>query len=127
MLYFSPQNDGEVKEEDAGEVFKLLIEISINQIERNFGYYLKIDVKEAKDKNNQKHLAAYAKLLILSLCIESYKPLTLKVNFLCNVFGFDMSFLVANKYFSIFLDSPALCLDPLIKFISYKRKKIIVN
>ena len=82
-----------------------------------------MDVKEAKNKNNQKHLAAYLKQLILSLCIESYKPLTLKVNFLCNIFGFDMSFLVANKYFSIFLDSPALCLDPLIKFISYKRKK----
>ena len=42
-------------------------------------------------------------VLILSLWIESYNPLTLKVNFLCNIFGFDMSFLVANKYFSIFL------------------------
>ena len=84
-----------------------------------------MDAKEAKYKNNQKHLAAYVKLLILSLCIKSYKPLTLKVNCLCNVFGFDMSILVANKYFSVFLDSPALCLDPLIKFISYKRKKIV--
>lgn len=31
-------NDGEVKEKDAGMVFKLLIEIGINQIEHNFGY-----------------------------------------------------------------------------------------
>ena len=62
-------------------------------------------------------------VLILSLLIESYNQLTLKVNFLCNIFGFDMSFLVANKYFSIFLECPALCFDPLVKFIPYKRRK----
>ena len=38
---FLSTNDGEVKEEDAGEVFKLLIEIGINQIEHNFGYISK--------------------------------------------------------------------------------------
>ena len=38
---FLSTNDGEIKEEDAGKVFKLLIEIGINQIERNFGYISK--------------------------------------------------------------------------------------
>lgn len=50
---FLSTNDGAVKERDVGKVFKLLIEIGINQIEHNFGYnYLKTDVKEAKNKNN---------------------------------------------------------------------------
>ena len=124
ILYFSPQMIVKLKTRVGGKYLSLFID---NWHKSNraqlWTYQTQNGLKEAK--NNQKHLAAYIKQLILSLWIESYKPLTLKVNYLCNVFGFDMSFLVANKYFSIFLDSPALCLDPLIKFIFYKRKRIV--
>ena len=47
--------------------------------------------------------------------------LTVKINFLCNIFGFDVCILVTNKYFSILFECPVLCFDPVIEFIPYKK------
>ena len=46
--------------------------------------------------------------------------LTLKVNFLCNILGLDMSFLVANEHFSVVLDCPVLSFYPVIQFFTWK-------
>ena len=52
---------------------------------------------------------------------QALSSLTVKIDFLCNIFGFDVCVLVTNKYFSILFECPVLCFDPVIKFIPYQK------
>ena len=52
---------------------------------------------------------------------QALSSLTVKIDFLCNIFGFDVCILVTNKYFSILFECPVLCFDPVIKFIPYQK------